>query len=52
MSQEAISASCPSIFDGLISFRRALTQKLIGEMVIYIFDGKFFSEFLNVQFNV
>jgi len=27
MSQEAISAPCPSIFDGLISSRRTLTQK-------------------------
>jgi len=54
MSQEAISAPCPSIFDGLIAFRRALTQKVIGEMVMvyYIFDGKFFNEFLNVQVNV
>jgi len=54
MSQKAISAPCPSIFDGSISSRRALTQKVIDEMVIvyYIFDGKFFGEFLNVQVNV
>jgi len=51
MSQEAISAPCPSIFEGSISSRKALTQKVIDEMVIvyYIFDGKFFSKFLNVQ---
>jgi len=54
MSQEAISAPCPSLFDGSIFSRRAFTQKVIDEMVIvyYIFDGKFFSEFLNVQINV
>jgi len=50
MSQEAISAPCPSRFDGSIFFRRALAQKVIYKMVIvyYIFDGKFFGEFLNV----
>jgi len=49
MSQEAISAPCLSI-----SSRRALTQKVIDKMVIvyYIFDGKVFSEILNVQINV
>jgi len=54
MSQEAISAPCPSIFDGSISSRRALTQKVIDKMVVvyYIFDGKFFKEFLIVQINV
>jgi len=47
MSQEAISA--PSI-----SSKGALTQKVIDKMVIvyYIFVGKCFSEFLNVQINV
>jgi len=51
MSQEAISAPCPSICDGSISSSGALAQKVIDEMVIvyYIFVGKFFSEFLNVQ---
>jgi len=40
MSQEAIYAPCPSIFDGSISSRRALTQKVIDEMVImHILDG-------------
>jgi len=34
MSQEAISAPCSSIFDGSISSRRALTPKVIDEMVI------------------
>jgi len=50
MSQVTISAPCSSI----LSSREALTQKFIDEMVIvyYIFDGKFFSEFLNVQINV
>jgi len=50
MSQEAISVSCLSIIDGSISSRGALTQELINEMIIanYIFDSKFFSEFLNV----
>jgi len=49
-----LCSQSPSIFDGSISSRRALTQKVIDEMVIvyYIFDGKFFSEFLNVQINV
>jgi len=53
MSQKAISAPCP-IFEASISSRRAVTQKAIDKMVIvcYIFDGKFFSEFLNVQINV
>jgi len=54
MSKEAISAPCPSIFDGLIASRKALTQKVIDKMVIvyYVFDVKFFSAFLNVQINV
>jgi len=54
MLQEAISAPCPSIFDCSTSSREALTQKVIVEMIIvyYLFDGKFFSEFLNVQINV
>jgi len=54
MSQEAISAPCPSIFDRSIFSRRALTRIVIDEMAIvyYIFDDKFFSEFLNVQINV
>jgi len=49
MSQEAISAPRP-----FISSWRTLTQKVIDEIVIfyYIFVGKFFSEFLNVQINV
>jgi len=34
MSQEAISAICSSIFDGSISSRRALAQKVINKMVI------------------
>jgi len=41
----------PLYICGSISSRWALTQKVIDEMVIvyYIFDGKLFSEFLNVQ---
>jgi len=51
MFKKTISAPCPSIFDGSISFRGALTHKLNNKMVIvyYIFYDKFFSEFLNVQ---
>jgi len=54
MSQEAISVPCPSIFDGSISSREALTQKAIEKIFILyhiIFYGKRFSEFLNVQIN-
>jgi len=36
MSQEAISALCPSIFDGSISSRGVLTQKVIEEICVYI----------------
>jgi len=50
----AKSYLCHSIFGGSILSRRALTQKVINKTVIvyYIFDDKFFSEFLNVQINV
>jgi len=45
LARSYISAPCPSIFDGSISSRRALTQKIIDKIVIvyYKFDGNFFS---------
>jgi len=48
MLQEAISAPCPSIFNGSISSRGALTQKIVDKIIIvyYIFDG---SAFLSVS---